>query len=380
MKTGYWIDLQGQQFSDDKITWIQALPLGSYTHPLWGEINVTPERVKRFAQNVADNVREIDLDIDYDHKTHHGKAAGWIRAADARADGLWIGVEWTEMALQAIKAGEYRYFSPEFQDEWEHPKTGVKYTDVLFGGGLTNRPYLKDIMPINMSEIDGGEQVDELLKAMREKFGLSDDATEADILKAFDEAEVEETDDSDEETEDEVEETDEKVLTALSEKDQQFIKALAEDNPAVKALTELVTRQGKDINKLQATTKLSEASVKLADWQRGGSKAKFALPSAVTDAATKMLTEFSPAQTKAFSEFVDGILETGLVELGERGKLRPTEGGKSAAKTFSEKVAALMESGKLDYADAATKLSEDDPELFEAYSAELYAGEVKEDK
>src|SRR5690348_2984540 len=98
------------------------MPLGTYEHPLHGKIDITPERIARFAENVRNNVREIELDIDYDHKANGGDAAGWVRQAEARPDGLWILVEWTKSAYGKIKERAYRYFSPEFVDEWTHPK------------------------------------------------------------------------------------------------------------------------------------------------------------------------------------------------------------------------------------------------------------------
>ena len=33
-------------------------------------------------------------------------------------------MEWTAKAWEAIKSKAYRYFSPEFDDEWSDPKTG----------------------------------------------------------------------------------------------------------------------------------------------------------------------------------------------------------------------------------------------------------------
>jgi hypothetical protein len=152
---GHWIDLQGMVFADSDGTWLQALPLGTYDHPEYGDIRITPDRVQRFAMNVQQRVRGQDLDIDYDHKADTKIAAGWVSDAQARPDGLWVKVIWTPAAMQKLQDKEYRYFSPEFVDEWQHPKTGALYKDVLFGGALTNRPFLKDILPINLSEMVG---------------------------------------------------------------------------------------------------------------------------------------------------------------------------------------------------------------------------------
>ena len=82
-----WMDLSGVQFNEEdtsRTIWLQALPLGTYDHPVHGEIKITPERIKRFADNINNKVRGQDLDIDYDHKAIDTKAAGWVQAAEDR--------------------------------------------------------------------------------------------------------------------------------------------------------------------------------------------------------------------------------------------------------------------------------------------------------
>ena len=199
MRFGNLIDLRGLQFEDagngNFSKWIQAMPLGKYMHPMHGVIDITPERVARFADNVNKGVRGQALDIDYDHKQHNGKAAGWVQKAEARPDGLWILVEWVKEAWDDIKSGAYRYFSPEFVDEWVHPASQSKFNDVLFGGGITNRPFLKGILPINLSEILAESEsetnesnlmfTDEQRAALLAKLGLADDADDQTILMAL---------------------------------------------------------------------------------------------------------------------------------------------------------------------------------------------------
>lgn len=155
---GYMVDLTGVEFAEtsngNPASWIQCMPLGKYEHPFFGSIEFTPERLQRFADSVTNNVRDTELDIDYDHKMTTGEAAGWVQKAEVRAnEGLWIFVEWTQTAAAKIKEKAYKYFSPEFADAWKHPKTGATYQDVLFGGGITNRPFLKDILPLDRKSV-----------------------------------------------------------------------------------------------------------------------------------------------------------------------------------------------------------------------------------
>src|SRR5580765_5341440 len=141
-------------------TWVHILPYGEFYHPIFGDINVTEERVDHFIANFKEGVRGIQLDIDYAHKgdvAKGDKAAGWIQELEKRADGLWGSVEWTSEALQEIQDGAWKYMSAEYVDsycsakktEGEDPKC---WDDVLLGAALTNRPYMKELTPINFSE------------------------------------------------------------------------------------------------------------------------------------------------------------------------------------------------------------------------------------
>ena len=128
MRFGYWVDLNAVSLDDSgdaATSWIMAVPMGTYQHPTYGEINFTPNKVQNMAHNIQNKIREQQLDVDYDHKAQDGRAAGWITGASALDDGLYVQVEWTNAAKNAIANKEYKYFSPEYQDKWKHPKTGT---------------------------------------------------------------------------------------------------------------------------------------------------------------------------------------------------------------------------------------------------------------
>lgn len=84
------------------------------------------------------------IPVDYEHQIDlAGKngqpapAAGWITQLQARPDGLWGLVEWTEKASAHLDAKEYRYLSPVFN----HTPSG-EVTRVL-RAALTNNPALE---------------------------------------------------------------------------------------------------------------------------------------------------------------------------------------------------------------------------------------------
>jgi hypothetical protein len=156
------IDLTAFKLAEQGLSWLHTMNFGTYNHPKWGRIEFNPDRLTRFAQNIKAKVRGVDLAIDYEHMndpSRGNKAAGWVKDAEVRDNGLWVAVEWTPEGWKSVQDKEFRYLSPEFQDEWTHDGTGEVHKDVLFGAALTNRPFLKDLLPITMSEVRSDAEV-----------------------------------------------------------------------------------------------------------------------------------------------------------------------------------------------------------------------------
>jgi hypothetical protein len=159
----FLVDLTNVELAEGEGKWVQILPVASVKHPRFGDINIDDKKLDAFVANFKANVRGHDLDIDYAHKrdtTKGDKAAGWIKDLAHRAgSGLWGLVEFTSEAVAEIKQKAWRYLSAEYRDAWTDP-AGKTHTDVLFGAGLTNRPFMGGMAPINLSELD--VPVDEL--------------------------------------------------------------------------------------------------------------------------------------------------------------------------------------------------------------------------
>lgn len=373
-QAGYLIDLAKVQLDENDgiiSSWIQAIPVGEYMHPVHGKLSFDLDRIRRFAENVKNQVRGQDLDIDYDHKERSGEAAGWIKSAEARSDGLWVLVEWTKSAAQKIKERAYRYFSPEFDDEWTHPKSGQVFKDVLFGGGITNRPFLKDILPINLSEAfaEGAQEVNQGgsmdPKKLRELLGLPEDATDEQVdtalTKRLSEGGTGSAGASPAGDESGKDDLNKEVIQ------------LAESHPAVAKLVEQVQAQQRQLAEVGVTLRLAEVTNQVTQLSEKAAEKGRAIPPALSDEIKALLIEAPKAFADKFLNTVTKLAETGFVELGERGETKNLEDGQDAVKTFSEKVAELRKAHEdLSYADAVEEIAKQHPKLFTEYQTASY--------
>jgi len=382
--------------------WIQAMPLGTYEHPQYGTIAVTPERVKQYVDNVKNNVRMQQLDIDYDHKQYGGDAAGWVKdAADRGNDGLWLLVDFTKKAFQSIKDKAYRYFSAEFDDEWTNPKDGVTYKNVIFGGALTNRPFLKDIMPINLSEVfehvpgpptnpneGGSEMTPEQIKAFGIKLGLGESATEAQVLEALEKVNfapptpippVPQTVIPPVPPDPPAPITDPAVLAAIEE-----AKKLGENSPVVATMlqlyttqSELVQRQGNQLSEFSKKFKEQQVNDTVKELCDRAKNKGYSIPIPMRESLTATLLQLNDAGTsKIILDGFNQMVDSQIVALGERGYLRNkvNDEGKTASDQFSEAVKALQEKDKgLSFADAADMVAMQDPALYKKYQEDAYS-------
>src|SRR5215212_105034 len=131
---------------------IQVVPVGKWEHPVYGEMEITPAHIAEFVKNFKDKVRlDIPINAGHDNGMSGGElpAIGWFTDVEDRGvNGLWCGVKWTEEGVQLLQARAFKYFSPEFYQDYEDPQTRTKHGHVLVGGALTNKPYFKELEPV----------------------------------------------------------------------------------------------------------------------------------------------------------------------------------------------------------------------------------------
>ena len=385
---GWWVDLSKVALDEKagtKTSWIHALPVGTYQHPLHGTLDLTPTKLAALAASVKTKVRGIDPDIDYDHKEDPAKghqAAGWVKDTDVRQDGLWLNVDWTADAAKDIADKKYRYFSAEFTDTWVDPQ-GKEHTDVLVGGGLTNRPWMKNLFPVNLSEVSsfntdppggGNDEVDG--KKLRAALGLAETTTDDEVftklgeigtgLKATTESVTKLTEDN-KKLADEIAKLKEPDATDPE------LRKLIESSPAFAKLYEATLEKDKKLAEMAEGVKLAEVEKQLTELQAGR---VFALAPTAREGLRNLMLRLPAEGNKALTEFLVSVTEgKALVDLSERGytgrRDNPLAGG--ATTRFNEAIEGLLAANKeMNYGDAVERVARENPTLFAEYREDNY--------
>lgn len=174
--------------------WIHLLPSGEFT----GRDGRGPYRLPDPDAVIAATREwfgQADMPIDYNHQSEiaasNGRpapAAGWVKALEARPDGVWARVSWTERAARAVAAREFRYISPVFF----HAADGRVL--LLRSAALTNLPNLELAAlshslpgppPANTKESPMPEPNAEITATLAAAAGLAPDTCAADMATAL---------------------------------------------------------------------------------------------------------------------------------------------------------------------------------------------------
>lgn len=155
---------------------VQLLRVGTFYHERYGEVKITPTILSDMVKNWKNNVRKIDLAIDYKHESED-IAAGWMKKVYLSDDGqeLWSTVSWTPRGRKVLSDKEFRYLSADFNFDYQDNETLQKYGPTLLGAGLTNRPVIKAMEPaVELTEVTYQEGKDKMAKADAGKQGAGD--------------------------------------------------------------------------------------------------------------------------------------------------------------------------------------------------------------
>jgi len=138
---------------------VQLLRTGVFSHPDFGEFTIDTQMLNSMVQNWNEEVRGIDIPIDYAHRSDL-EAAGWVQGLTLKENEgkteLWAIVDWTPAGIKRLAEKEYRYLSADFTLDYQDNETLKKFGPTLLGAGLTNRPFVKNMQPaVTLDEREG---------------------------------------------------------------------------------------------------------------------------------------------------------------------------------------------------------------------------------
>jgi phage I-like protein len=137
--------------SEGNLSKIQILRTGTWNHPEYGVFSITEADLDEFVFNFQANVVGHDICVDVNHDWNH-TAIGWYKELTREGNVLFASIEWNDKGLELINSKEYRYFSPELYFTYKPADSDQVFRNVLYGGGITNRPFFKKMKALKMSE------------------------------------------------------------------------------------------------------------------------------------------------------------------------------------------------------------------------------------
>ncbi|RDI25163.1 phage I-like protein [Pseudacidovorax intermedius] len=192
-------------------SWVTVTRAGDFSDPRYGNFSITLSMLQQMVRNFDARVVGQDIFLDVAHRHSDGAAAKVLKLA-VEGSKLRALVEWTPFGIQAVKDRGFAYLSAEYHEAFEDPETKKQHGCTLLAAGLTTRPVIKRLDPIQLSADDADHDAPartaispsllrelqeqhvnylDQLKAKYKALGLSDDvATKllAEAKKQFDAA------------------------------------------------------------------------------------------------------------------------------------------------------------------------------------------------
>lgn len=347
---------------------VEIMRTGKWKHPSYGDLEITENTIDNIIYNFNDNVRGVDISIDLEHgeSSYKGEAAGWIKRLEKKNDRLLAEIDWTKLGKEKLKDKIYQYFSPEFKFVYQDAETGKVYNNVLFGGSLTNRPFIKKMNPVMLSEdintnyceyiqLNKKEDENNMNPELRKALKLDEKATEEQVIEAIN-----------------------KLNESNIKLDElnKSVESLSNDNKELKKENETLTTKLSEATKTKSTVeedniKLSErvkeieAQLLDADWEK---------VSSIALSEGKLTQKMLPVYEKSFkadptaTKEMIKVLEP-VIDLSEKGTSTGND-TKTNTQLFNDEVTKYMSENKVDYNQAIVAVERNNPQLFKLFDAE----------
>lgn len=134
-------------------SWVTITRTGDFTDPRYGKFSITLAQLTQMVSNFDARALGQDVFLDVAHKPNDGAAGRFVKLAveGTKLRGL---VEWTDFGLSAVKDRGFAYLSAEYSENFVDNEKQLAHGCVLMGAGLTTRPVIKHLDPVQLSEPD----------------------------------------------------------------------------------------------------------------------------------------------------------------------------------------------------------------------------------
>lgn len=187
--------------------WNLLFPKGTWhgenLRPIGGSITIDDEMLKEMVANwreagspplpVYKTHAHLDEDVSALERAELSKAYGYLTDFRVTAAGLEAKTEWTPAGKAMVDAGEFAFWSPEWQPKHRDRRTGEMKGWWLSATALCSNPFFQEMPPVAASaHAESTESpitkeqhmTKEQLEALRASLGLAADATMEQIIKA----------------------------------------------------------------------------------------------------------------------------------------------------------------------------------------------------
>lgn len=163
-------------------SWITLTRTGNFSDPRYGDFMITPTHLQQMVENFDKRTLGQDVFIDVAHKPNDGAAAKVLKLTveNGRLRAL---VAWTEFGIDAVKKRGFAYLSAEYHENWRDNEAKNAHGCVLLGAGLTTRPVIKNLDPVQLSEGDEGRDAFRLAVSTQLINELSSELTNMNYLE-----------------------------------------------------------------------------------------------------------------------------------------------------------------------------------------------------
>ena len=158
---------------DDPDRWFRIMPVGTFER-FGRRVQVTRDDIGEIVRNWLRGIPDSVLPVNRAHQNAEGRV-GHIASLDARADGLYARINWLPDGLELLRAGAFRYVSPEII--WgETDFEGRRVRNVLMGLALENSPFFGEKVAIYSLEKaeEGHHQVEDQLQGKEESMAIQE--------------------------------------------------------------------------------------------------------------------------------------------------------------------------------------------------------------